>query len=177
MIRVATSALLLLAAVSASPLWLRPEAPLRDLTNLRAMDETYLLPKTLIPSQYTVTLIPYLKGTEPTPEKEFKFDGTVTITLTCSEATDMIVMHAYDIAIVDKTKVKVMVKDTTTPLGVKTIAMTEQDKDGKQFFTITMDQSLEVATEYDVMIEYEGNLNEDLDGFYRSSYMEGGVEK
>jgi len=141
------------------------------------MDETYLLPKTLMPTQYTIALVPYFDTNTPTPEKEFKFDGTVVITLTCVEATSDIIMHSYDIKIEDKSKIVVVIKGTTEPLAIKDIEFSPDDKDGKQFFTIMMEQPLEVAAEYEVTITYEGNLNEDLDGFYRSSYMEGGVEK
>lgn len=176
MIRVATSALLLLAAVSASPLWLRPEAPLLNGISTRAMDETYWLPKTLIPTKYTIALIPFLDNA-PEPEVDFTFKGTITISLDCKEATDKIVMHAYDIKIEDKSKVKVVKEGTTDLLAVKSIGPIDTEKDGKQFFTITMEQPLELDMKYDVTIEYMGNLNEELDGFYRSSYKEGEEEK
>lgn len=178
MIRVATSALLLLAAVSASPLWLRPDAPpLGQMSTDPRLLAEYLLPTALIPSQYEVTLIPYLKSNAPTPEQEFTFDGTVKITLTCSEATSEIVMHAYDITIADKTAIQVMAEGSTEALAIKEIAFTENVKDGKQFFTITMEQPLEVATQYEVAIVFKGKLNEDLEGFYKSSYTENGQEK
>jgi aminopeptidase N len=141
------------------------------------MDETYLLPKTLMPTQYTIALIPYFNTNTPAPEKVFTFDGTVTITLTCIEATDKIIMHAFDIKIEDKSKVVVVTKGSTDALAVKSIEFTDQVKDGKQFFTIMMEQPLEAGSEYDVTIEYQGNLNEDLEGFYRSFYMEGGEKK
>jgi len=175
MIRGVSSAVLLLAVATATPLWLRPERPLDShlSTDPRALAD-YLLPTALIPSQYEVHLIPYLDTDAPTPEQQFTFDGVVKIRITCSDATNVIKMHAYDITIASKDDIKVTLADSATVVPVDSFEISDDDKN---FFTIQLGQSLEVAAEYDVEITYTGKLNEDLDGFYRSSYVEEGVTK
>jgi hypothetical protein len=58
--------------------------------------EDYLLPISTFPLSYDLHLIPYL--TTPLG-KRFTFDGVVTIRISVNEMTNMIMMHAWDLAI------------------------------------------------------------------------------
>jgi len=172
------SALILLAAVSATPLWLRSEKRFdsRLSTNPRELAD-YELPKTIVPSRYDVHLIPYLNINFPSPEKKFTFDGLVTIRIICKEDTSVIKMHAFDINIDSRDKIivtrRVMPSEN---VPVKSFA-TSDASDDKNFLTIELDQPLKAFDTYDLEIAYTGSLNDDMEGFYRSSYVEAGVEK
>ncbi|XP_025079132.1 aminopeptidase Ey-like [Pomacea canaliculata] len=53
--------------------------------------EDILLPTNLRPEHYDITIQPDMEGPDP---KKFTFNGTVTMTFTCVNATDKIVLHA-----------------------------------------------------------------------------------
>lgn len=47
----------------------------------------------------------------------------------------------------------------------------------QQLYTIVLDRSLEAGKFYSVSMRFRGNLNDDLCGFYRSSYNTSGGEQ
>jgi aminopeptidase N len=164
-------ALLFLSSAASSPLWLRPDS----ISHSRSLEE-YLLPKSLVPTRYDIHLIPYLDVNFPTPEKKFTFDGVVTIRIICREDTSFIKMHAFDIDIASLDMIKVKKVSPEEVVQVKSFTFSDKDDD-RHFFTIELEQPLTAQNTYDVEITYIGHLNEDMEGFYRSSYMEGGVQK
>jgi Peptidase M1 N-terminal domain len=77
-------------------------------------------------------------------------------------------MHAKDMTIV-QASVKQVGPATPPELLLRIIRPT----DDKDFLDIMLTGILPAATRtfYEVIIEYEGKLNDELDGFYRSSYV------
>ncbi|KAF4529531.1 hypothetical protein B566_EDAN017882 [Ephemera danica] len=126
--------------------------PVSDKPNTWAYED-YALPTDLRPLEYTVHLIPYF---EDPAQFAFTFDGTVKALFHVDVATDVIRIHAgFD-------------------MNVNKISVTVR-KDGliddlRDFLTINLLSTLEVNTNYTVEMSFWGHLNDDAEGFYRSSY-------
>ena len=82
-----------------------------------------------------------------------------------------ITLHAHQL-IIDEESVLVesATREEIYPTGH------EYDLD-RQFYVIHLDKSLKNGTIYEVSINFTSILNDDLSGFYRSSYMENGELK
>ncbi|XP_065336916.1 aminopeptidase Ey-like [Cloeon dipterum] len=172
--RIFAVAVLAFALANGTPLWLRPELPLdaKLSSNPRALAD-YQLPTSIIPSHYEIELIPFLNDNVPEGQTEFTFIGKVIITVTCNEDDiSSIKMHAKDMTI--SGDVTVEADDGTGEVTV--LGYVEEPTDDKDFLIINLAAPLE-QKDYKITINYLGNLNGDLDGFYRSSYVEDGVTK
>lgn len=163
---------LLFSLTTATPLWLRPELPdqpLKNINNSRLLEE-YWLPRDITPISYDITLIPYL---ETPATRAFTFDGSETIIIEAKENTNMIKMHAYDMSLI-KDSIIVTKLAGKIPIPVSSVIMTHTPttpKDDKQFLIINLGTPfLEKGARYTVDIKFKGKLNDDLDGFYRSTY-------
>lgn len=138
---------------------------LRLPTNLKPSDYTLTI-KTFIPSPSGVNLI--IDGKNRT----FTFDGDLTIKFTCIEATNTIVLNKHEIEIWDA-----MLTDMTGEV----IPLVD---DGYPFNNVTQkvvftleSGTLETGQNYTLWMNYSGVLNDQLAGFYRSSYEEDGMTK
>lgn len=127
--------------------------------------ESYRLPKDIKPFLYQLTIKPYIGTNESYGEKAFTFDGQMKMHFTCVHSTNQIVFHAFNL-LINKDTIEVRdSKDQHIPL-----------KDGLQyeakrnFMTLTMTQKCTVTENYTLALEYRGFINEDLVGFYQSSY-------
>jgi aminopeptidase 2 len=116
----------------------------------------------VVPITYDVILYPYLDLPAP---RNFTFDGEVTINVVVARPTKIIKMHAFDVIIV-----KIVITDEL--LDEITVDNYTLSTDDKHFFTITLKSTLDLGAKYEINIKYTGKLNDNLDGFYRSSYKE-----
>ncbi|XP_011665938.2 aminopeptidase N isoform X2 [Strongylocentrotus purpuratus] len=118
----------------------------------------------VMPESYELFLKPYIYDDDvPSGKAKFTFDGIVTIRVRCNNATNRITLHAVDITI---HTIKVfMVGDT--------VDMYESDLEEKEyeFLHIELNDELVVDGVYDIEIDYLGQLNAGLSGFYRTSYL------
>merc|ERR1739848_945710 len=76
-----------------------------------------------------------------------------------------ITLHAHQLIIDEET---VLVEESETDEEISPIGH-EYDLD-RQFYVIHLDKPLKNGTIYDVSIKFTSILNDDLSGFYRSSY-------
>lgn len=115
----------------------------------------YRLPRTVIPTHYALRLEPDLET--------FTFDGLVTITIDVLEPTSQIILNTAEVEIV------------TARLG--DVAITESSYDD-QYERSTLTLETEVGSgQYELTIEYKGLINDQLRGFYRSTFTDpDGVE-
>ena len=106
-------------------------------------------------------------------KEEFTFDGVVIISLqTIKPNISSIVLHANQLNI-DKWEINetgALYKDS----GVFDNS-TYEVKTHK--WTIPLKDVMKVNTEYMLRVEYTGTLNDEMKGFYRSSYKEGTLTK
>jgi len=115
------------------------------------------LPTNIHPELYEVHLIPFIV------EDNFTIAGQVEIKLNVSEPSDNITLHIYDIIIHEK-DVTVQT-DTGEMLEIVGHSYDEE----RQFYIVNLAQAPTSPTLL-LNIFFTGNLNDELAGFYRSSY-------
>ncbi|XP_065336778.1 aminopeptidase N-like [Cloeon dipterum] len=106
--------------------------------------------------------------------KAFTYEGDISITIKVLKATDMIRMHAHNLTIYVNT-VSVTNERSGEKQNITSVEQTKPDDD-RQFLDIFLENELEENT-YIIKIHFEGMLNSDLAGFYRSGYMENNKQK
>lgn len=126
----------------------------------------YRLPTRVVPSNYDITITPYFEG-----DKRFTFDGVVTITIRTSQLNvNEIVVHAHDLTIREDMSTLTESKDPTT------IVITNRSRNSiTQKYTLSLASAMKTNTDYNLVFYYTGNMNTDMKGFYRSSYIQDGV--
>ncbi|KAJ8889455.1 hypothetical protein PR048_008954 [Dryococelus australis] len=124
------------------------------------LDE-YLLPTDLVPSHYDLRLVPYLDT------GNFTFDGEVTIRVTVAKETRVVTLHQNDTDIDEQS---VRVTHVGSGQGVRVLGH-EYDQ-LHHFHHINLNSSLDVGEQYDVYIKYSGHLRDDMQGLFRSSYVD-----
>ena len=107
--------------------------------------------------RYEVHLIPFL-----IPDN-FTIRGEADIWVEITAATTNITLHIYDVRI-HEDRVTV-----TSEAGVEVAVAGHGYDDTRQFYVVHLGQEL-AGTGARLHLEWTGNLNTDLTGFYRSSY-------
>jgi aminopeptidase 2 len=135
-----------------------------------------VLPKHVKPSHYNVTLVPGLES--------FKFTGQVSITIHVSQATKTIVLNQNDLTINGSSLVCMRAKG-----GLDQVAHWEADATTHRYFQKPTKTTLEkelLTFEYQhevpegvyiLHVEFQGNHNDEMVGFYRSSFEADGQKK
>uniref|UniRef100_A0A0C9R2S6 Aminopeptidase n=1 Tax=Fopius arisanus TaxID=64838 RepID=A0A0C9R2S6_9HYME len=129
-----------------------PEAPANPLD--------YRLPTNVVPTTYEIKLAPDLEN--------FTFKGESKIMLSVKKATKQIVLHAKDLKIT--LAVLHVLNGTTHISNVATTALPINTTN--DWLVINLIEQLNITGTYQLELHYEGTLNEDLKGFYRSSYID-----
>lgn len=117
----------------------------------------YRLPTNIVPKKYTIKLTPFI---EP---GNFTFKGYVEIIANIVNSTNKVVLHIDDI------------KWETVALSIndKQIKVNSTAEDKKyHFMNITTSEQMIKGSQLKIAIEYIGNLNAEMRGFYRSSYID-----
>lgn len=125
-----------------------------------AFSDNYRLPESVFPRSYDLQLIPNL---DEKSENAFTFNGSVKIELAVTTKVNNITLHCRNLKI-DRNDVK-LYKDEEE---IKNFTLTfDSDLD---FLHIDSSDLLEEGN-YTLYIKYIGQLNNQLRGFYRSSYI------
>lgn len=132
----------------------------------------YRLPKTLIPDSYRVTLRPYLT---PNAQGLYIFEGSSTVRFTCNESTNVIIIHSKKLNYTNKGNHRVVLRALGNP-PAPAIDKTELIE-RTEYLVVHLQGSLVQGNQYEMDTEFRGELADDLAGFYRSEYMDGGVKK
>jgi len=114
-------------------------------------DNPYRLPRSVVPSHYRLRLEPDLEA--------FVFSGTVEIDVTVEEPVDTIQLNALELEIENG----VLLRDSET-IG---LSATLHEADQRVIFNSEVEISPGPAT---IRIGFSGTLNDQLHGFYRSSF-------
>ena len=146
------------------------------------------LPQTLFPSNYKITL--------QTDLKLFRVNGRVSIRVNCAHTTNKVIVHLREMN-VTKTEVFEKKQDNDVPEGVLEIKKDEEmiereyrthratklhvtrtmQNETLEMFLIEVNKNLTPQQIYEIYIEFEYPLTDDLLGFYRSSYTTESGEK
>uniref|UniRef100_A0A1B6M3I9 Aminopeptidase n=1 Tax=Graphocephala atropunctata TaxID=36148 RepID=A0A1B6M3I9_9HEMI len=122
------------------------------------------LPTSVVPISYKVELIPFIW------EGNFTFSGSVTILLNVTQSTDNITLHINDLKVLSHRLMRYSKGMTVAEDREDKVEVTSQSIDlERQFLVLHTGPWLETG-QYKLYIEYIGNLNNVLQGFYRSSY-------
>lgn len=122
------------------------------------------LPTYIKPERYYLKLTPYIF------EGNFTFDGEASIVLTVKNKTNKITFHGVELYFQKITLVK---KEDGEEM--KIVRRTEDVP--RQFHIISVAETLIAGQQYVLNITYSGILNDNLHGFYRSSYEEKKVKR
>lgn len=119
------------------------------------------LPRSVVPEHYDVELRPHI-----VPDN-FTFDGKVRILVKVLQATNNITLHVHQL-MVDANSVRL----TDARSGdVLPVSSTSEDEE-RQFYVLHVKGKLVQGKTYEVYMEFVGLLNDELAGFYRSSYVD-----
>ncbi|XP_050685905.1 aminopeptidase N-like isoform X1 [Eriocheir sinensis] len=124
---------------------------------------SFRLPDTLKPLAYQVKLQPFING-------NFTIDGYVFLEMQVVKPTSVITLHIVDIITHNDT---VKVTSRPSPEGPeREIVVSKQEYDPeREFYIATLEEELEVNHLIDISMSFTGLLNDQLKGFYRSSYL------
>ncbi|KAM4831772.1 aminopeptidase N [Urocitellus parryii] len=132
----------------------------------------YRLPTSLIPDSYQVKLRPYF-----TPNKDglYIFEGSSSVLFTCKEATNVIIIHSKKLNYTRKQEHMVVLRGVSgsQPPAIDRTELVERT----EYLVVHLKGYLEVGHKYEMDTEFQGELADDLAGFYRSEYMDGNVKK
>ncbi|XP_071569032.1 aminopeptidase N-like [Temnothorax nylanderi] len=118
----------------------------------------YRLPDNVVPVHYDIALIPYIE------EDNFTFDGKSHIIIEIRRATRDLSLHALELTI-NETATSLVSSDTVT------YAPTAHNYDNEtEILTLHFDDELSLGI-YSLNIQFVGILNNDLQGFFRTSYI------
>ncbi|GIY37859.1 uncharacterized protein CEXT_664431 [Caerostris extrusa] len=114
------------------------------------------LPRSVVPDHYDLELQPFIYP------GNFTFSGKVRILIRVLEATDNVTLHINNVTVREES---VRLTGPNAP-SLKSVS---EDKE-RQFFILHLGGELVAGHHYEVSMEYVGSLNDQLAGFYRSSY-------
>lgn len=120
-----------------------------------------VLPKNVKPLNYNLTLEPNFET--------FEFNGDVSIALDVAETSSSVTVNILDIKI---GKVSISV-DGGSP--IEPVSTSENEDDNT--VTFKFDKEFKAGSKAVLSIQYVGELNDKLAGFYRSKHVENGVNK
>jgi len=117
----------------------------------------YRLPDNVVPVHYNIGLIPYIE------KDNFTFDGKSHIIIEIRRASQNISLHALDL-IINETATSLISNDTDI------YAPTMHNYDNKtEILTLYFNDKLSPGI-YSLYIQFIGILNDELHGFFRTSY-------
>jgi aminopeptidase N len=130
----------------------------------------YRLKKDVLPRKYDILLKPYFM--DEANGLAFTFDGFVKILIgTNAPGVKSFQLHAHRLNIKSTN-----VYANNAPMTNIILGSNNYDNE-TQLLTISLSQELVTGRDYFVEVEYTGSMDEDMQGFYRSYYMENGIKK
>ncbi|XP_021377931.1 uncharacterized protein LOC110466016 isoform X1 [Mizuhopecten yessoensis] len=124
------------------------------------------LPRSVLPSLYELEIFPDFYKPDP---KDFTFNGTVKIHISCMEATKNITLHINKLT-VDESNIKL---EAVSGDAVPAIVKVTHDEE-RQFLILNLETDLLSLVNYTIEMTYAGPLADDMVGLYYSSYQRGG---
>ena len=105
---------------------------------------------------------------------DFSFDGSVEIWVKCHEPTNRIVLHISQLTLDEPT---ILIRENG-PDGSLLVVDNWEIDEARQFLMFTLGSTLEPGGIYYLAMRFQGtHLHGDFYGFYRSTYIDEGVEK
>lgn len=133
----------------------------------------YRLTKDIFPENYKIELIPYLE--KEGDHEQFTFDGKCTILIQPQTNVKQIILHKSVEMKINVNEIKLTEENSDEPLKI----LVDQIKydNVTEFYTMPLEQELDKTKKYKISFVYIGFMNDQMSGFYRSSYTEDGKTK
>ncbi|XP_061749583.1 aminopeptidase Ey-like [Nerophis ophidion] len=130
------------------------------------------LPTSLLPVFYNLVLWPRL---EPRADGLFFYTGNSSVVLDCVNNTDLILLHSnmLNLTSFDGHLARLRGLGGATAPGLSKTWLEEPT----QYLVVQLSGELQAGSTYELYTEFAGELADDLRGFYRSEYEEGGENK
>lgn len=129
--------------------------------------DNWRLPTTLIPEFYEVTLQPFLT---PDANNMYIFKGNSSVVFVCMEATDLILIHSknlnYTLQGSFHTSLQAVDGSSVPPITRTWLQPTTQ------YLVVQLGSPLQQGQRYRLFSIFTGELADDLNGFYRSEYVD-----
>lgn len=120
------------------------------------------LPRSLKPLHYVVKLQPFIHG-------NFSINGYVEVGMKVVQPTSQVILHIADIITKNET---IRLAPADNPQG-QAIRIKKHSYDNlRQFYIASLQEELMQGKRYILSMHFTGYLNDELAGFYRSSYMD-----
>lgn len=135
----------------------------------------YRLPKSLVPNSYQVTLRPFFT---PNVDGLYIFTGKSTVRFTCQESTNVIIIHSKNLNYTTQQSSgghPVVLRGVagSQPPAIDRTELVERT----QYLVVHLQGYLSAGSQYEMDSEFQGELADDLAGFYRSEYRDNGELK
>lgn len=135
--------------------------------------ESYRLPASLSPLYYNVTMWPRLVADA---SGMYIFTGSSGVAFTCVSETHLILIHSnklnYTLTLEGHHAKLTGLNNAKAPAIEKTWLQVKT-----QYLVVQLKEKLQAGKTYWLYTEFQGELSDDLAGFYRSEYFEDGVKK
>ena len=134
--------------------------------------ERYRLPDTLSPIHYNITLWPRLEKDE---HGMYIFTGHSTVEFKCVKETDLILIHSNQLNLTkfNGHHATLTRLDAAAAPAIKTTWLQETT----EYLVIQLNGKLVPGKSYQLYTRFQGELADDMTGFYRSHYTEGAETK
>lgn len=132
----------------------------------------YRLPDTLIPLSYNVTLWPQLN---PSSNEMYIFTGQSSVLFVCMKETDLIIIHSNKLNFTSYYGHHAKLTSLGQPPAPAIHKSWLVPK--TEYLVLQLRKPLTVGNTYELSTKFQGELADDLQGFYRSEYFEDGVKK
>lgn len=123
--------------------------------------EDFRLITPIYPESYDICLQPYLLDSDG--DKQFTFDGSVTIKISTHEPTKELKLHIKNLKILEKYVLK---KDGTKYCDLKIL----NQNNVTNIWTFSLGKTLTSKSSKQIFFRFIGSMDTDMQGFYRSSY-------
>lgn len=130
---------------------------------------SYRLPKEVVPISYDLWLFTRLGY------NDFNYKGYVNVSLNILDETDVIVVHNDGLFIQEESSILYREASELNESIVVPIANQSYDRE-RQFYILKFSSKLEVGA-YHLALYFEGEVQDGVFGFYRSSYVDDGETK
>ncbi|XP_028292454.1 aminopeptidase N-like [Gouania willdenowi] len=135
--------------------------------------DRYRLPDSIIPVSYNVTLWPRL---QPNAQGLYIFTGRSSVIFGCMKETDLIIIHCSKLNLTTTSSGYHVKLNSLGHAPAPTIRSTWLVVK-TEYLVVLLQQKLQAGSKYELEAEFVGELADDLQGFYRSEYMQDGVKK
>ncbi|XP_070687597.1 alanyl (membrane) aminopeptidase-like b [Pempheris klunzingeri] len=131
------------------------------------------LPKNLIPDSYKIFLQPHLYTriievvNVTSPNQTMLFTGNSTVNFHCVQGTTAIYLNSKDLTVSNP-----VVMDTNKNKRINVLSM-KHHQDASNFLEIQLNHALEAGGNYSLFLAFKGEISENLDALYVSTYLEG----